>query len=409
MSTHLVLVINCGSSSLKFSLMDPQSGVSELNGEAERLCSDTAQVCFEYQGDKSCTALTGTLLTGKADHQAAVNAIVERIHELNLAESIDCVGHRVVHGGEHYSDPVRITPEVKAAIVDLAKLAPLHNTAHAIGIEATQAAFPHLPQVAVFDTAFHQTMPDYVYLYGLPYKLYREHGIRRYGFHGTSHDFVSRRAAGLLGKPREKIQLITAHLGSGCSVAAVAYGKCVDTSMGLTPQEGLMMGTRSGDVDPTLVFHLVEQLGYELADVKTLLTEQSGLLGISELSNDCRELEAAAVEGNKQATLALEVFCYRIARNIAAVSVGLTQLDALVFTGGIGENSAYIREKVVGHLAILHLALDIEKNQDCCIGKEGEGAERRISTKNAPACLVIPTNEEWVIAEQAEALVQASS
>jgi acetate kinase len=297
--------------------------------------------------------------------------------------------------------PTLITDKVEQAIKQLAKLAPLHNPANLIGIKACQHAFENLPQVAVFDTAFHQTMPEKAYLYGLPYSLYKDHGVRRYGFHGTSHYFVAKQAAKELNKPLEQCNLISAHLGNGCSVTVIKDGKSVDTSMGMTPLEGIMMGTRSGDVDAGIIFHLVDHLGYSMADVDKLVNKESGLLGISDLSNDCRTLERAMLEDkNIQATLALNVFCYRIAKSIASYSASLTELDGLIFTGGIGENSSWVRAKIIEQLALLNFSLNEEKNQTTRFGASGD-----ISANNARACWVMATNEEWVIAEQSDQLL----
>jgi acetate kinase len=395
MSANLVLVINCGSSSLKFSLVNPQDGQAELTGLAECLNAENASITFKRAGEKSQQDLTQT-----QDHQDAIDTLVAYIHQLQLTDKIYCIGHRFVHGGEEYSDPVVIDEQVYATVERLSKLAPLHNPANLVGYRAAQQAFPNLTQVAIFDTAFHQSIPEKAYLYGLPYSLYQQHGIRRYGFHGSSHYFVSRRAAELLAIDINNCSVISAHLGNGCSVAAIENGQSSDTSMGLTPLEGLIMGTRCGDVDPGLVFHLTEQLGYSLEQVNQLFNKQSGLLGLSELSNDCRTIEEAVAKGDAQAELALEVFCYRIARYIASLTVALSHLDALIFTGGIGENSDVIRAKVLDNLKLLQFNLDPQKNLAMRFGAEGQ-----ITQDTGPKCLVIPTNEEWVIAQQSYQLV----
>lgn len=370
--------------------MDAISGETYLSGLAERLSFDDACIKVEYNDAKETQSLPEPY-----DHECAIAVIVSKLQEYNLTEQIVAVGHRVVHGGELYSQPTLITDEVKSSIEDLSRLAPLHNPANLTGVDAAQKAFPSLPQVAIFDTAFHQTMPEKAYMYGLPYELYKEHSIRRYGFHGTSHYFVANEAAKLAGKPIEECNLISAHLGNGCSITAVKNGKSVDTSMGLTPLEGVVMGTRSGDVDPGIIFHLVEQLGYSIEDVNKVLNKQSGLLGISQQSNDLRTLQELHDEGNSQATLALEIFCYRVAKTIASYSAALTDLDGLIFTGGIGENSLLVREQVLKHLALLGFVVDDAKNEATRFGASGN-----ISADNARPCWVIPTNEEWVIAEQ---------
>ena len=389
-NTH-VLVINCGSSSLKFSLIDLDTGHSILSGIGEQLMSTEACLKINFAGNKIKQQLIAPY-----DHQVVIKALVEKLKQENLTDHLYAIGHRVVHGGERYANPVLIDEEVIKTITELAKLAPLHNPANLIGIAATQKAFPQLQQVAIFDTAFHQTMPEKAYVYALPYVLYRQHGLRKYGFHGTSHYFVSQEAAKKINKPINETSMITAHLGNGCSITAIAHGKSVDSSMGFTPLEGVMMGTRSGSIDPGIIFYLVEQLNFSLEEVNTLLNKKSGLLGISQLSNDCRALEQAAlIENNRLALLALTMFSYQVAKSIASLSASLTQLDALVFTGGIGENSSYIRAQIIAHLSLLNFSIDEEKNHLIRFGKSGN-----ISKENSRPCWVIPTNEEWVIAEQ---------
>ncbi|WNC67145.1 acetate kinase [Thalassotalea nanhaiensis] len=396
MSKNAVLVINCGSSSLKFSLIEPISGEVMVAGVAERLLSKHAFVKVAFKGSKETTPLIVPF-----DHQVAVNFIVEFLHENNLVECLSAVGHRLVHGGEEYSTPTLIDDVVKYSIEKLSKLAPLHNPVNLIGVNAAEHAFPDLPQVAVFDTAFHQSMPAKAYIYGLPYSLYEAHGIRRYGFHGTSHYFVSKQAADLLGKPFTKTSVITAHLGNGCSITAIDNGKSVDTSMGLTPLEGVIMGTRSGDLDPGIIFHLIEQLNYTPEQVSSLLNKESGLLGISQMSNDCRTIEEAIInDQDERANLTMDIFCYRIAKSIASYMASLSHFDGLVFTGGIGENSDLVRSRIVNSLHLLNIHLDDNKNTDIRFGKSG-----LISTESSQHCWVIPTNEEQVIAEQTYQLI----
>lgn len=398
MSNKLVLVLNCGSSSLKFAIIDAVTGDDQISGLAECFGLEDARIKWKVNGQKSEASL-GAFTA----HREAVEYIVTSIlgdHPL-IAEQIQAIGHRVVHGGEKFTHSVVIDETVVQGIEDCAALAPLHNPAHLIGIRAAQAAFPALPQVAVFDTAFHQTMPEKAFIYALPYKLYRENSIRRYGMHGTSHLFVSREAAKAIGKDIEETNVICAHLGNGASVTAIKGGKSVDTSMGLTPLEGLVMGTRCGDLDPSIIHHLVSRLGYTLDEVNNLMNKQSGLLGISELTNDCRGIEEGYENGHKGATLALDIFCYRLAKYIASYTVPLGRLDALVFTGGIGENSDLIRAKVLNMLEIFNFEVDSERNTAARFGKQGQ-----ITTDNGPIALVIPTNEEWVIAEDAMALIK---
>jgi acetate kinase len=334
----------------------------------------------------------------------AITALVEHLKLNNLIDNIKIIGHRVVHGGEKYSQPTLINNQVLNTIEQLSKLAPLHNPANLIGIKAAQHTFKTLPQVAIFDTAFHQTMPEKAYLYGIPYELYQDHSIRRYGFHGTSHFFVAQIAAKTLNKPLSQCNFISAHLGNGCSVTAIKNGKSVDTSLGFTPLEGVMMGTRSGDIDPGVIFYLVEQLGYSIEQVNKLLNKESGLQGVSGISNDCRELEQAMENNDKRANLALSIFCYRIAKSIASFSSAFEQLDGLIFTGGIGENSMFVREQVLKQLSLLNFKIDPQKNEATRLGHSG-----LISTTESRACWVIPTNEEWVIAEQSQTLINQLS
>ncbi|MAD02858.1 MULTISPECIES: acetate kinase [unclassified Pseudoalteromonas] len=391
-SPHHVLVLNCGSSSLKFAILDATTSDEVISGLAERLGSDTPSIKYKYNGEKQLIELA----KGQA-HDAAINKLVYLVKNLGLEDKLVAVGHRVVHGGEHFTESVLIDNDVLIEIEKTAALAPLHNPANLLGIRTAQQAFSTLPQIAVFDTAFHQTMPKIAYLYALPYSLYKEHGVRRYGFHGTSHYYVAGEAAKLLGKERQQTNVISAHLGNGCSVCAIKDGKSVDTSMGLTPLEGLVMGTRSGSIDPGLFTFLTQQLNYSVQEIDDLLNKQSGLLGISELSNDCRTIEEAAVEGHPQANLALDIFCYRLAKQIAAFLVPLQRLDALIFTGGIGENSDIIRDKVISHLGFLGLECDEAANLAARFGKEGLISKGQAHVK----AFVIPTNEEWVIANDA--------
>ncbi|KZN66597.1 acetate kinase [Pseudoalteromonas luteoviolacea CPMOR-1] len=395
MSSSHVLVLNCGSSSLKFAIIDSSSAKEHLSGLAERLGESSPQIKYKFNGQKHIISLS----SGDA-HEVAINKLVDLVKSLKLDQQLVAVGHRVVHGGEHFTKSALINDTVLDAIKQTATLAPLHNPANLLGIEAASEAFATLPQVAVFDTAFHQSMEPTAFLYALPYSLYEKHSIRRYGFHGTSHFYVSAQAIEQLGLTNKSSKIVTAHLGNGCSVCAVKDGKSVDTSMGLTPLEGLVMGTRSGDIDPGLFAYLVNQLGYSASQIDTLLNKESGLLGISELSNDCRTIEESAADGHEKAQLALDIFCFRLAKQIASFAVPLGGIDALVFTGGIGENSDVIRASVVDQLSFLGFELNNERNLAARFGSEGVITE----DSSNPIAMVIPTNEELVIAQDAAML-----
>ncbi|GLS27157.1 acetate kinase [Marinibactrum halimedae] len=388
----MVLVLNCGSSSIKFAIIEAATGDAALSGLAESLGNDDAKLTIKVNGEKKACPIDAN-----ATHQQALNAIelaLEAYQELQ--NSLVAVGHRVVHGGETFTQSVLINDDVKSAIRETAHMAPLHNPANLSGIESAEAAFPNLPHVAVFDTAFFQTMPKHAYLYALPYELYQKHGIRRYGFHGSSHYFVSHKAAEMLSKPYEQCNLITAHLGNGCSIASIHQGRAVDTSLGFTPLEGLVMGTRCGDIDPSLPTFLIEQLGYSEKAVTAMLNKESGLLGISQLSNDCRTLEEQAEQGHELANLALTIFSYRLAKYIGSYLVSAGPLDALVFTGGIGENSDRLRADTLKYLSHLGFAVDADKNTAMRFGQSGP-----IHQEGSHNTLVIATNEEWVIAQDA--------
>ncbi len=389
--SKLVLVLNCGSSSLKFAVVDAQSGEQHLSGLAECLHLPEARIKWKLDGKHEAQLGEG------AAHDEALSFIVETIlaSKPELATQLKAIGHRVVHGGEQFTQSALIDDAVLKGIEDCAALAPLHNPAHIIGIKAAQKAFPELKNVAVFDTAFHQTMPEEAYLYALPYNLYKEHGIRRYGMHGTSHLFIAREAAERLGKPANELNIINCHLGNGASVCAIKNGQSVDTSMGLTPLEGLVMGTRCGDIDPAIIFHLHDTLGYSVEKINTMLTKESGLLGLTEVTSDCRFVEDNYGQ-KEEATRAMDVFCHRLAKYVAGYTASLDgRLDAITFTGGIGENSAPIREMVLNRLAIFGITVDSAANLKARFGGEGviTTADSRI-----PA-MVIATNEELVIAE----------
>lgn len=397
----LILVLNCGSSSVKFALLDPHSpDAPPLSGVAERLGSGAASVTLRRAKLGAGEEKTVVPLPG-GSYTEAFAAVQEELERLGLRAQVGAVGHRVVHGGALFSAPALITPEVLSGIRACVPLAPLHNPANIAGIEAAQAAFPGLPQVAVFDTAFHQTMPEVAYRYAVPGEWYSQHGVRRYGFHGTSHAYVAAEAAALLGRPLDSLNLVTAHLGNGSSVCAVQGGRSIDTSMGLTPLEGLVMGTRSGDVDPGLHDYIARQAGLSLSQVTAALNKESGLLGLSGLASDMRELEEAAGQGHAGARLALDVFVYRLAGTIAAMGAALPSLDALVFTGGIGENSATVRAATVGRLGLLNLHLDPQANARAVRGQSGP-----IGTGEGVAVLVVGTNEELEIARATAHVVE---
>lgn len=377
-----VLVINCGSSSLKFAVIAPQQGVVLRHGLAERLGS--ARACLRI-------GTHAEQLSAEAGPSEILGRVLSRIDDL----TVRAVGHRVVHGGESFSDSVPIDAQALLAIESCIPLAPLHNPANLAGIHAAQSHLPDIPQIAVFDTAFHQTLPPKAYFYGVPYELYEKYRVRRYGFHGTSHSFVANEAARSLERPLTELQLVTAHLGNGCSTCAIFEGKSVDTSMGLTPLEGLMMGTRSGDVDPNLHQFISQQTGRTLDEITDLLNRDSGLLGLSTISNDMRTLLATA-SSEPHAALAIDVFCYRLARSILGLCAALDRLDALVFTGGIGEHAAVIRAKTLRELRFLGFRIDEQLNRD-----HGKNSRGHITHATSPIpALVIPTNEELEIARE---------
>jgi len=395
MSNSFVLVINSGSSSLKFAVIDSNSGDAVLSGLGECFGLPEAVVSWKYEGQKSEEAITGE----GNHHELAINRIVALIETLGLTSQIVAVGHRIVHGGEKFTSTVQIDESVLNEIRNLSDLAPLHNPAGAKGIEAAMAAFPSLPQFAVFDTAFHQTMPAKAFTGAISNKLYQDYGIRRYGFHGTSHYFVSREAAKMLNKPVEESSFISVHLGNGASVCAIRDGQSVDTSMGFTPLAGLMMGTRCGDLDPGIIEFLLKK-GWSQDEVYKELNTNSGFMGVSGLTSDCRGIIEAMEQGHKGATLAFQVFTYRVAKYIASYMVSLESLDGIIFTGGIGENALPIRREVLAYLKIFGYQEDQDANEKARFGNGG------IITKAGTAtAMVIPTNEEFVIAQQSVELL----
>jgi acetate kinase len=393
-----VLVLNCGSSSAKFAVIDSSTGREVISGIAQRLGSEHATLDWKMEGSKRTRELH------HADHSIALRAVVDLLRGVGLAQDLCGVGHRVVHGGAKFSGSIPITAEVVAKIEECIPLGPLHNPPNLVGIRIAQELFPSLPQVAVFDTAFHQTMPPQTYLYAVPYEWFEKHEVRRYGFHGTSHRYVSQQTVFLLGLDPEDHNIVTCHLGNGCSLAAVRNGKSMDTTMGLTPLEGLVMGTRSGSIDPSIVVHMRNVLGISAAEVLDQLNKKSGLLGISGLSNDMRTLHTAAQMGHQRASLAIDKFCHSIAKAAAGMMVSLGRLDALVFTGGIGENAAFVREKVVDLLAFVGLVLDPGLN-----ATHGKATGGRITRSVRPQALVMPTNEELMIAMDTAEIVLGST
>lgn len=387
-----VLVLNCGSSSVKYQFISTEDRLVLAKGLIERIGSSSAILTHQrYDGDT--IKITGEIL----DHDIAIEYVIavllSRNHGVIKDKSeIEAVGHRVVHGGEDFSGSVLITDAVIQTLRENIELAPLHNPPNIKGIVACQKHLPGIPQVGVFDTAFHQKMPPKAFLYGIPYLLYKKYKIRRYGFHGTSHLYVSKRAAELMNKPYESLKIITCHLGNGCSVAAINGGVSIDTSMGFTPLEGLLMGTRCGDLDPSIPLHVMGKEELTLAEVNTMLNKHSGLMGISGVSNDMREIIKSMNEGNERSRYAFEVFCYRIKKYIGAYTAALGGLDAVVFTGGIGENSSEVRQEVLSNLEFLGIEIDEGRN----INEKGERIISKESSK--VQVFVIPTNEELVIA-----------
>ena len=387
-----VLVINAGSSSIKYQLYQmPQEKVC-AKGFVERIGEETSQLSHSYNGKTHC------IEQKVQDHKEAMELILESLvsSEIGVIEHISeigAVGHRVVHGAEEFTGSVIIDKNVIASIEKFADLAPLHNPANLTGIKAARHNLPKAKQVACFDTAFHTTIPQVAYMYALPYELYAKYGIRRYGFHGISHRYVARRAAKLLNKGKYEVNLITCHLGNGCSVTAVKGGKSADTSMGFTPLEGLVMGTRSGDFDPAILLYLINK-GYDAKTLNAVCNKQSGLFGISGLSNDMRNLSELASKGNERAKLAIEIFCYRIRKYIGSYMAILNPLDAIIFTGGIGENAVEIREMACGELVQVGIELDSQKNH-AIVGTQGQIN----SLSSRVKVFVIPTNEELAVAK----------
>ena len=398
MSTYpkTALVINCGSSSVKFAILDPKDGHVFLNGIAEALGLADARISWKFNGGEK----TETQLGAGADHSKALEFLVKNVlaKDEALHDSIVACGHRIVQGGDIYSQPTLIDDEVEENIKKVIPFAPLHNPAHLLGIDAARANFPSIPHVAVFDTAFHQTMPPKAYRYAIPEEYYTDLHLRKYGAHGTSHRYVAGRAAEMLGKPLKDLKLITMHIGAGASITAIKDGKSFDTSMGFSPLAGITMATRSGDVDPSLVAFVQEKLGVSSQEMISILNHKSGLLGISQLSPDMRDILAAADKGNDQAQLALDMYVNRIVRYVGAYIAEMDGADAIVFTAGVGENSIPVRKMVTDKLAYFGIKIDQEKNK--C-----HGVERDLSADDAKIkTLLIPTNEELMIVRDIERL-----
>ena len=394
------LILNCGSSSIKYKLFDMEAKTVIAQGGLERIgLSGSRLKLVDPNGEKV------TIEKDIAGHEEGISLILSVLTDAKLGcikayNEIDAVGHRVVHGGEKFASSVLIDDEVLAKVVECCELAPLHNPANLEGIYAMQKILPGTPQVAVFDTAFHQTMPDFAYMYGLPYELYTKYGVRRYGFHGTSHRYVSRRACEILNVPYEKQRIITAHIGNGGSITAIQNGKSVDTSMGLTPVEGLLMGTRCGDVDPGVLTFIMNKEGLDADRLSNLMNKDSGVLGVSGVSSDMRELEAAVKEGNPRAILAMKMYGYRIKKYVGAYAATMGGVDILVFTGGVGENQTSMRKAICEDMEYMGIRLDNAKNDGV------QGKEVVISTPESKVTvIVVPTDEEYVIASDTQAIL----
>ncbi len=394
-----VLVINCGSSSLKYQLIDMETETVVAKGLAERIGIDGSRLKHQPAGKEAVIQEAPM-----PDHNKAVEMVLAALTDKEYGviadmSEISAVGHRVVHGGEKFASSVVITEDVIKTMEECSELAPLHNPANLIGINACMQLMPGTPMVAVFDTAFHQTMPEKAYLYGIPYKYYKEYQVRRYGFHGTSHRYVSERVAAILNKPAEELKVIVCHLGNGASVCAVNGGKSVDTSMGLTPLEGLIMGTRSGDLDPAILQYIMHKDNLDIDQMLNVLNKQSGVLGVSEVSSDFREIEDGCASGNEGAIRANNAFVYRVAKYIGAYAAAMNGVDAIAFTAGLGENNAKVRKEICSYLEFLGVKIDDAKNNT-------RGQETVITTEDSKvAALLVPTNEELMIARDTMALV----
>ena len=394
----IVLVVNCGSSSLKYQLVNMDNEEVMAKGLVEKIGLTDSQLTHKWNGQKK------EIQQSIPDHQVAVKLVLDILTDaecgvIKSMDEIDAVGHRVVHGGEEFACSTLITDEVMKALEKCSAMAPLHNPPNIIGINACKAIMPNVPQVGVFDTAFHQTMPAKAFMYGLPYELYKEDGIRRYGFHGTSHRYVAGQVAKVMGVPVEKLRIINCHLGNGSSLAAIKYGKCVDTTMGFTPLAGVLMGTRCGDIDPAIVLNVMDNHNLSTKDMDKLMNKQSGVLGISGVSSDFRDLGKAAGEGNERAQLALDMFHYQVRKLIGALAVAMEGVDVITFTAGVGENGIEDRAAICQGLEFLGAKLDPERNNV-------RGKDTLISTDDSTVKMyVIPTNEEIMIARDTKDIV----
>lgn len=395
-----VLVINCGSSSLKFQLINSDTEAVLAKGLCERIAIDGSRLVYQPAGQDKIRKEAPM-----PSHTEAIAMVLNALTDPEIGvikdmSEIDAVGHRLVHGGEKFASSTIITDEVIEAITECNELAPLHNPANLIGIDACRKLMPETPMVGVFDTAFHQTMPEEAYLYGLPIEYYKKYKVRRYGFHGTSHSYVSKKAAELLGKPYDQVKTIVCHLGNGASCCAVKYGKSVDTSMGLTPLEGLIMGTRSGDIDPAIMEYIAKKENLDIAGVMNVLNKKSGVLGVSGYTSDFMDLEVDSLAGKPEALLTMKVFAYRVAKYIGAYTAAMNGVDAIAFTAGLGENNRYVRADICKYLGYLGIELDEEKNAL-------RGQDVIISTPESKvAVMTIPTNEELAICRETVALVK---
>lgn len=397
-----ILVLNCGSSSVKYKLIALSGNEQNIlaEGGVEKIGLPDSFLKFKYNGEKV------TINASMPNHNVAIRIILDNLTSekygcIKNFDEIEAVGHRLVHGGEKFNSSVLINDEVIAKVKECYDLAPLHNPVNIAGVDAISEILPDVPQVGVFDTAFHQTMPSYAYMYGLPYEMYEKYGVRRYGFHGTSHRYVSRRACEFLGLEYEKQRIITCHIGNGGSITAIKDGKSVDTSMGLTPVEGLIMGTRCGDVDPGALLYIQQKEHLDHEGMQALINKKSGVAGLTGVSSDMRDIEKAVEEGNERAIMALNMYEYRITKYIGAYTAALGGVDVIVFTGGVGENQTGTRERICKQLAFLGIKFDVEKNKT-------RGEEIELSTPNSKVrVVVIPTDEEYMIARDTEAIVKA--
>jgi acetate kinase len=381
-----ILVLNCGSSSIKFAIFDMTQQQVLISGLAERLYESQPSIHWKGQ-------VSGEAVINDQGHQAALDTLAGLLREWSILDSLIGIGHRIVHGGEKFSASTRLNDELITSLRTLNHLAPLHNPVNLLGIDACQKMLPDLPQVAVFDTAFHQTMPEHAYLYAVPHAWYENHGVRKYGFHGTSYRYITQACAQQLNKPEEDLNILCAHLGNGCSASAILKGKSIDTSMGLTPLDGLIMGTRCGSVDPGLIEFMMQAEDASIEEIMTALNKKSGLLGLSGCSNDMRTLLVEEASGNEKASQAINAFCYRIARELSALSASLPDIDAVVFTGGIGEHAPSIRQRIIDFWPNAKITLNDRLNQQ-------SGDEQGIiSQPDSPKAMVIATNEELMIAQ----------